>query len=382
MMRSSSTAGWTAAARPQRPAAATMTAAHTRIFMDSATLAPAGDLVVREAKIDRRKKVGKLRGRTGAEQALASRVEIRVVGRGDEPRPSASEVADLGGNDHAPAVTSAVHPAADDRFGFSADVAGNPRGVGGGVGVEHRKRLGGFVAGPAKNIAAQAEREDVQVGRTNPAGAHGPPGYTVTVYFRPMAPRPRLSLFAVATSTLLAAFTASCSNGSNAEARKTDDAATPRMIETDRVSRRDIRRAVDVTGTLAAADQVTISSQSEGVVSRIAVDLGDRIRTGQVMVDLDREKLQYNLDQQRAALARALARYGANGPGELPPTEQTPDVQKAAADLGRDTQAAQRAAELHKKQLIPRQVLDDADSTLRAQQATYDAALQNARNLR
>jgi multidrug efflux pump subunit AcrA (membrane-fusion protein) len=184
------------------------------------------------------------------------------------------------------------------------------------------------------------------------------------------------------TSALLAAFTAGCSNGSNAEARNTDDAAAPRAIETDRVSKREIRRAVDVTGTLAAADQVTISSQSEGVVSRIAVDLGDRIRTGQVMVDLDREKLQYSLDQQRAALARALARYGANAPGELPPTEQTPEVQKAAAELGRDKQAAARATELHKKQLIPRQVLDDAESTLRAQQATYDAALQNARNLR
>jgi membrane fusion protein (multidrug efflux system) len=100
------------------------------------------------------------------------------------------------------------------------------------------------------------------------------------------------------------------------------------------------------------------------------------------MVELDREKLQYSLDQQRAALARALARYGADGSGDLPSTEQTPDVKKAAAELGRDKQAAARAAELHKKQLIPQQVLDDADSTLRAQQATYDAALQNARNLR
>ncbi len=193
--------------------------------------------------------------------------------------------------------------------------------------------------------------------------------------------RPRLSLFAVVTSALFAAVVAGCSN-QPAQARDEDDTAKPRVIETDRVSRRDIQRAVDVTGTLAAANQVTISSQSEGVVSRIAVDLGDPIRAGQVMVELDREKLQYSLDQQRAALARALARYGANGPGELPSTEQTPDVQKAAADLGRDTQAAARAAELHKKQLIPRQVLDDAESTLRAQQATYDAALQNARNLR
>ncbi len=91
------------------------------------------------------------------------------------------------------------------------------------------------------------------------------------------------------TSAVLAAFTAGCSNKPAAQARNEDDTARPRAVETDRVSRQEIRRAVDVTGTLAAADQVTISSQSEGVVSRIAVDLGDRIRAGQVMLELDRE---------------------------------------------------------------------------------------------
>jgi len=186
----------------------------------------------------------------------------------------------------------------------------------------------------------------------------------------------------LATLALPLVLTSACSRNPNAQAGTRDEPAEARAVMTEQVRRQEIRRAVDVTGTLAAADQVTISSQSEGAVSRIAVDLGDRIRAGQVMVELDREKLQYSLDQQRAALARALARYGANGPGELPSTEQTPDVQKAAAELGRDKQAADRAAELHKKQLIPRQVLDDAGSTLLAQQATYDAALQNARNLR
>src|SRR5262249_25543129 len=117
-------------------------------------------------------------------------------------------------------------------------------------------------------------------------------------------------------------------------------------------------------------------------VSRILADLGDRVTAGQPMVELDREKLGYNLEQQRAALARALARYGATDIDHLPPIEQTPDVQKAAAELVQAKQAFQRAEELHKRQLVPRQILDDADATLRAKQATYDSALQNAKNLR
>src|SRR5207247_2309952 len=87
------------------------------------------------------------------------------------------------------------------------------------------------------------------------------------------------------------------------------------------------------------------------------------------------------LDQQKAALARALAKYGASEPGRLPPIEHTPDVQKAAAELQQAKQAYERADELHKRQLVPKQQLDDAEATLRAKQASYDSSLQNAKNL-
>ena len=100
------------------------------------------------------------------------------------------------------------------------------------------------------------------------------------------------------------------------------------------------------------------------------------------MVELDREKLQYNFAQQRATHARALAKYGASQPDRLPPIEQTPDVQKAAAELALARQSFQRADELHKKQLVPKQTLDDAEAALRARQASYDSSLQTAKNLR
>src|SRR5207237_6323697 len=96
----------------------------------------------------------------------------------------------------------------------------------------------------------------------------------------------------------------------------------------------------------------------------------------------DREKAEYNYASQKAAVARALAKYGATAPDRLPPVEQTPDVQKAAAELVQAKQAFERAQELHKRQLVPSQTLDDADAMLRAKQAGYDSALQNAKNLR
>jgi multidrug efflux pump subunit AcrA (membrane-fusion protein) len=173
---------------------------------------------------------------------------------------------------------------------------------------------------------------------------------------------------------------AGCSKTESAQARGRDAAAKPVKIET--VREEAVTRAVEVVGTLAAEDEVTVSSEADGAVSRIFADLGDRVKAGQVLVELDREKLQYSYDQQKAAHARALAKYGAVSSTNAPPIEQTPDVQRASAELVQAKQAYQRADELHKRQLVPKQALDDAEATLRAKQAGYDSALQNAKNLR
>jgi len=184
----------------------------------------------------------------------------------------------------------------------------------------------------------------------------------------------------IAVTALAALVCAGCSKTESAQARGRDDAA--KRVKIELVRQEAVHRAVEVVGTLAAVDEVTVSSQAEGTVSRVLSDLGDRVTAGQPMVELDREKLQYNLDQQKAALARALAKYGANEPGRLPPIEQTPDVQKAAAELALAKQSHQRADELHKRELVPKQTLDDAEATLHAKQASYDSALQTAKNLR
>jgi RND family efflux transporter MFP subunit len=184
-----------------------------------------------------------------------------------------------------------------------------------------------------------------------------------------------LSLCIVAAVGLSAA----CSKTESAQAKGRD--APAKAIATDGVRQEEAKRSVEVVGTLAAEDQVTIASQAEGAVSRVLVDLGDHVKTGQALIELDREKLEYSLQNQKAALARALAKYGATEPGHLPSTGDTPDVKKADAELRQARQAFDRAEELNRRQLIPKQALDDADTTWRAKQAAYESALQNAKNL-
>jgi HlyD family secretion protein len=170
-----------------------------------------------------------------------------------------------------------------------------------------------------------------------------------------------------------------CSKSETAQARGRDDAA--KAVTVEAVGEETVTRSVEVVGTLAAVDEVTVSSEADGIVSKILHDLGDRVRSGDVMVELDREKAEYNLEQQRAALARALAQYGAPDPQHLPPQEKTPDVQKANADLAQAKQSFDRANQLFKRTLVPQQTLDDAATALQSKQASYDSSLQNAKNL-
>ncbi len=183
---------------------------------------------------------------------------------------------------------------------------------------------------------------------------------------------------AAATVALALVSIVGCSKPT-AQTRGRDDTAKP--VKVEHVKQESVRRAVEIVGTLAAEDEVTISSEADGVVSQLRHDLGDRVAAGEVLIELDREKQQYNFEQQKAALARTLAQYGAPDPEHLPPIQQTPDVQKAQAELVQAKQAYDRAEELHKRQLVPKQTLDDAEAMLHAKQASYDSSLQNAKNL-
>jgi RND family efflux transporter MFP subunit len=171
-----------------------------------------------------------------------------------------------------------------------------------------------------------------------------------------------------------------CSKTDTAQARGRDAAA--KVVKVETVKEETVKRNVELVGTLAAVDQVTISSEAEGKVSRLLADLGDRVKAGQPLILVDREKQEYNLDQQRASLEKSLAQLGAPDAQHLPDAEKTPDVQKAAADLAQAKQAHERASALFKRTLVPQQTLDDAATTLESKQASYDLSLQNAKNLR
>jgi len=181
----------------------------------------------------------------------------------------------------------------------------------------------------------------------------------------------------------LVVFNASCSKG--ASGKHVDPAAAPRLVSA-RVIQADlkaIRRNVEAVGSLFPLDEVTVSSEVEGKVDQVLVDVGDHVTAGQAIVKVSPTELQLTLDQQRASMRQARARLGLPEGGEdLKDVRAAAEVKKAAADLADAEQKYQRAKSLFEQGLVPKQSFDEAESRYNAARAAYDLSVQAIENLR
>ena len=76
---------------------------------------------------------------------------------------------------------------------------------------------------------------------------------------------------------------------------------------TEPLKKGDITLTVSANGTLQPTRSVNIGSELSGTVKRVLVDVNDRIKAGQVLVELDTAKLVDQVTQSRAGLASAQA---------------------------------------------------------------------------
>ena len=75
----------------------------------------------------------------------------------------------------------------------------------------------------------------------------------------------------------------------------------------------DITLTVSANGTLQPTRSVNVGSELSGTVPRVLVDVNDRVKAGQVLVELDTAKLQDQVTQARAGLASAQAQLAQTG---------------------------------------------------------------------
>ena len=77
------------------------------------------------------------------------------------------------------------------------------------------------------------------------------------------------------------------------------------IVEAERVKLGSIQRTLSLTGNILPDAQVTLYSQVPGIVEKIAVDVGDHVKKGQLVALIDTSKYELALEQAKAAYEMA-----------------------------------------------------------------------------
>jgi HlyD family secretion protein len=130
-----------------------------------------------------------------------------------------------------------------------------------------------------------------------------------------------------------------------------------------KVERGDLAKSVVATGKVEPITKVEIKSKASGIVKKLLVDAGDRVKKGQVLCELDRDEIEAQVNSARAQLlASQAAERGAGA-----------DLARAKVDAeGPDVpllkRAYDRAMRMAKEGVVSQSSLDDA-------QKNYELAL-------
>jgi HlyD family secretion protein len=122
-----------------------------------------------------------------------------------------------------------------------------------------------------------------------------------------------------------------------------------------KVDKGDLAKSVVATGKIEPITKVEIKSKASGIVKKLYVDYGDKVKKGQMLAELDRDEIRARVDQARAQLEASTA--------SLSGTHA--DLERAKVDAeGPDVpmlkRAYDRAQGMAKEGVVSESALDDA----------------------
>lgn len=144
------------------------------------------------------------------------------------------------------------------------------------------------------------------------------------------------------------------------------------------VTQQDLPATLDLSGTLVADETSEVAASAAGVVTDVMVDVGARVKKGDVLVRIDRRDAAMRMAQASASTAQASARLGIKA-GDAFNAQRVPEVQVARQALDLAETEAKRAKALFEGGSAAQSVWDQA--RVRAEQARgqYEAAVNGAR---
>ncbi len=130
-----------------------------------------------------------------------------------------------------------------------------------------------------------------------------------------------------------------------------------------KVEKGDLAKSVVATGKVTPITKVEVKSKASGIVKKLLVDAGDKVRKGQLLAQLDKEEIEAQVEQSRAAAQAAEASL----------TSSEADYERAKVDAeGPEVpllkRAYERAIGMAKEGVVSTSALEDA-------QKNYELAL-------
>jgi len=192
---------------------------------------------------------------------------------------------------------------------------------------------------------------------------------------------PRLGLL-VLLAVLAAAGCGPNQSATASSPRTPGPAPAPRAVRVVPATETRVARAVAVTGTLAAEEQIVLSMKVTGRLAELTVDLGSRVRRGDALARLDSTDFRLRVDQAEAALQQARVRLGLppDGTDDRVDPEGTALVRQARALLDEARLSRERMARLWEQQLIARAQLDAAVASDKVAEGRYQDVIEEVRN--
>jgi len=167
----------------------------------------------------------------------------------------------------------------------------------------------------------------------------------------------RLLVSGLALVALVAVTTAACRSAEPPAAAATPAPEQRVDVPALTVAVGDLESTLEISGNLAPQTRVAVMAKLPGTLSRVAVDIGDRVRAGQVIATLDRREIDAQIDAATATVNVAHA-----------------GVESAAAAFASASLEYDRAQNLFEKGAVPRQRLDAAETARRSAAAQRDLA--------
>jgi RND family efflux transporter MFP subunit len=140
------------------------------------------------------------------------------------------------------------------------------------------------------------------------------------------------------------------------------DRGLPRVIVM-RVGRGPDRSEIKLPGTMQALTEAPILARTDGYLKRRLVDIGDRVRTGQVVAEIDAPELDQQIHQAEASIEQAAA--------AIEQAQANLEQGKANRELARIT--SERMQQLTARGIAPQQEGDQSRAQLAAQDANVQA---------